>query len=259
MLDSTGVRGWGGGDMTTPRILIATPVDGSPETAVVTHGYHHAVRQLERSGAVVMPSTLSFSDDLARARSRAVWWALQADSWDYVLFWDDDVCPADTQIVPRMIARAEEDGYDVIGAPYPRKRIPAQFPYRPLPASLGQGSLDVVRDCVEVEALAFGFMLTSRKCLKSMVEYYKDDWFTDNHDQYRPHNTVAIFRQVMTDTSVLPDGTLTRDLLSEDYSFCHRWRAMGGKVMMYVGEGAPLRHIGGYAYHGERQDLGRVR
>ncbi len=249
--------------MNASRILIATPLDGNQHTAYVSAGYHHAVRQLERAGAVTIPSTLCFQDDLARARSRCVWYALQRGGFDYLLFWDDDVVPSDMTIVPRMIARAEADGHEVIGAPYPRKRILATFPYKPLAAQLEAGRIAVKNDCIEVEFMGIGFCLISASCLEKMVAHYADEWWLDSHDGADLHETIALFKQVHTDEILIPDGkggTLRhRDLLSEDYSFMHRWRAMGGKVHMYVGEGAPLGHVGGHVFTGGRDELGRVR
>lgn len=246
----------------TPRILIATPVDGNPATATVSHGYHQKVRELIQSGAITVPSNLTFADDLARARSRCVWYALQIPEWEWVLWWDDDVVPHDITIVNRMIECAEWHGVNVIGAPYPRKRIPAQFPYRPLDKDIASGSMPFENGAVPVEWLAFGFMLTSRHCLECMVEHYKEEWFTDGHDSNNPHETVALFRQVMTKTEMvtMPDGTRRRhrELLSEDYSFCHRWRQMNGTILMYVGEGSPLAHVGRHSFTGTFADLGRI-
>lgn len=244
------------------RILIATPTDGHPQTATVTYAYHHAVRQLERAGSVVIPSEIFFSDDLTRARSRAIWYALQREGWDWILWIDDDVA-FDSSIVPLMVDRAKADEIEVLGAPYPRKRIPAQFPYKPLASQLAAGKIDVVRDCVEVELLAFGFMLTSRECLETMCDAYSNEWFTDGHEPGNIHETIGLFKQIHTDATTVPDGkggTMRfRDLYSEDYSFCYRWRAIGGKVHMYVGDGSPLGHIGGHVFTGERADIGRVR
>lgn len=241
--------------MTDPtRLVIATPTDGAPPFASVTWGYHNAVRQLERAGANIIPSEVCFSDDLARARSRCVWWALQRP-FDWLLFWDDDVVPKDTKIVPDMIAAAENGGHDWLGAPYPRKRIPAAFPYKPL-----QSQTEVVDECAEVELLAIGFTLISQRCLALMVDHYREeDWFTDGHDAANPHETVGIFKQVTTDTITRPDGTRFRELYSEDYSACYRWRAMGGQIQMYVGPGSPVAHVGMHSFEGLPSELGNTR
>jgi hypothetical protein len=173
------------------------------------------------------------------------------------------VVPSDLGVLRRMVDRAEWDGHDWLAAPYPRKRIPTRYPYRPLRAAPGEPTgLRIVNDCAEVEACAIGFTLTRRSCLARMVDHYREEeWFTDVHDPVNPHETVAIFRQIQTPTEYVhgaDGGTMRyRDLLSEDYSACHRWRAMGGKVHMFVGEGSPVGHVGGQLYQGTRAELGQ--
>lgn len=240
---------------TRPRVLIATPVDGDPIGAKVSHGYHHAVTHLVRDGALTIPATISFADDLARARSRCVWYALQAkEQWDWVLWWDEDVIVHDTAIVRRMISVAESNGWDMIGAPYPKKRIPSKFPYMPTKEAVLTGNMPVEDDCVEVDCLAFGFVLTSRDCLESMADQYKNDlWFSDNHDPNNLHKTVALFMPMFAS-----DYHHERMLLSEDYSFCHRWRAMNGKIHMYLGEGSPLSHQGSHVFSGQKSEIGKL-
>jgi hypothetical protein len=245
------------------KILIATPTDGNPMTAVVSFAYHAAVSALRAAHAdylEVVPGTLMFNDDLARARSRAVWYALEPErdgTWDYLLWIDDDVA-FDHDIVPRMIESAVAGGFDVLAAPYPRKRIPTSFPYRPLTSSFEAGGFRTFHSCAEVEAVAFGFVLTSRHCLTSMVKRYASEWFTDMHQTEHPREIVALFKQVHTDPVLGPDGKARRDLFSEDYSFCHRWRAMGGSIHMYMGPGTPLGHVGGHMYRGGMNEIGSV-
>ncbi len=248
--------------MDATKLIICTPVDGNPHTATVSYSYHNAVRQLERAGAVVIPSEVCFSDDLSRARSRAVWYALQKPDWSWLLFWDEDVVVPDVTIIPRMLERAVFDGHDMIAAPYPRKRSPIDFPYKPLPASLESGRMEVKNDCVEVDLVAAGFLLVSRECLETMCDAYSNDWFTDAHDASNVHETVALFKQVHTDETKIADGKggsmRFRELYSEDYSFCWRWRKIGGKIQMYTGPGAPLGHVGGFVYTGTGAELGQV-
>ena len=45
---------------------------------------------------------------------------------------------------------------------------------------------------------------------------------------------------------ILPE---TGEYLSEDYAFCHRWRAIGGRI--WLDTESRLTHIGSYEYHGD--------
>ena len=232
--------------MSSPRIIIATPLDGTPQTGFVSAAYHSAVVRLHQAGAISVPFTLMFSDDIVRARSRAVWYALQREDWDYMLWIDSDTA-FDDAIVPRMVKIAEARKIGFIAAPYPRKRIPAKFPYRPLASDMVTGRLPVVDQCIEIEMIGAGFMLHSREMLSKMTEVYAHDSFLDRHDESAPHDTVALFGMLKTDAG---------ELLSEDYSFCRRWRLIGGKIYMYVGEGSPLGHVGSHVFTGTQAELG---
>lgn len=239
----------------TARIVIATPTYGDPNSAVVSYAYHRAVRRFEKEGAhVIGDASIVFSEDVGRARSRAVWYALQRTGWTHILWWDADVAIQDHGIVERMLAT----GYDVVGAPYPRKRPgDPSIPYVPTEEFRRTGEARVdSKTCLEVNALGFGFVLTSRECLERMVEEYAGEWWTDVRGHSEPHEVVAIFKQIHTDPVTLPDGTRFREWLTEDYSFCKRWRDIGGKVHMYVGQGTPLGHVGGHVYTAGSEHLG---
>lgn len=245
--------------MTHARLLIATPVDGLATTARVTWGYHQAVRQFERAGAVIIGAESSFADDISRARSRIACSAVERPGWDWLLWWDDDVVPQDTTIVQRML----ECGHDWVGAPYPRKRIPAAFPYRPLRADRTSGRLPVVNGCIEVQDLSIGFTLQSRKCLEDMIKHYDaTEWWIEGDGVGGWRREVGIFRQVRTAPEMVPDGkggTMEFcELMSEDYSACWRWRQMGGKIQMYVGPGAPVNHVGMHSFKGEIREIGNA-
>jgi hypothetical protein len=63
----------------------------------------------------------------------------------------------------------------------------------------------------------------------------------------QPHRTTMLFQLIIDQDDIVDqNGKRTRyDLLAgEDMSFCKRWRAIGGKVMLYIGPGTPVTHIG---------------
>lgn len=232
------------------RLLIATTVDGNPKTARVTVGYHHAVRALERQGSVQLPFEWSYSDDLGRARSRIACNALERDGWDYLLWWDEDVYPTNMAIVGQMLAT----GKDVVAVPYPRKRIPTLYPYKPLDSDIARGGLSFDNGVCEVEYIAIGFCLTSRKCIQQMADAYREElWFSDGETMDR--EITGMFTPMFGPVYRLPDGRRARNLFSEDYTFMHRWRAIGGRVHMLATMDMPLTHVGGYCFTGAPGDI----
>ena len=97
------------------------------------------------------------------------------------------------------------------------------------------------------------FALIKREVLEKMVAYYADDprlryeW-RRNATPDRPGETtshVGLFH------TTIEHGAFR----AEDQAFCQRWKAIGGRAFLYVGEGAPLEHIGYTSFKGTREGL----
>lgn len=222
------------------RIVIATMLDARAEHAMVAYGYHAQLHATHlRYPTLMLPERIAYPGDIVRTRSVAVAWALERQDWAWLLFWDSDVFPEDVSIVGHMLGCAERGGHDWIAAPYPLKRDAEAYPFRPLDRSAPVQAHD---GCAEVAGVGIGFTLIRRRALAKMVDAYrKEHWFT-----HQGREVVAIFQLMYTPV----DANGEREMLSEDFSACERWRALGGKVQMYVGPGAPLAHVGLKAYRG---------
>jgi hypothetical protein len=86
-------------------------------------------------------------------------------------------------------------------------------------------------------------MKCSRAMLEKMTDHYADT--LTFADRYMPQGKcVRLFDPYHFTGS---DGM--RHALSEDYSFCQRWRDMGGKV--YVDVMITMGHVGKYEYAGQ--------
>ena len=245
------------------KIAILTPLAGGTERGVYSAQYLEALLAFARDPSVELLARVNVDTDLVRARSRAVQLFLTLGAeYTHALWWDADVV-ADPGRVAACVRGMLATGHDVIGAPYPFKRYnwaAARGAEDPEAAAVGyplavnapgdalhEGLVRAVNGAVEVTAIPLGFTLTSRDCLALMAEhYYAALRFEDIRGGERVP-TVALFLQEIV-------GSV---LLSEDYSFCHRWRQIGGKVHVYVGDGAPLDHHGSCVYRGIRGGLFR--
>ncbi len=262
--------------LTTPqnrqglKIVIATPVMGAEVSVLYNSSVYRlgaTVKDAEFSLLVeydnqgkkidlghALDHTWYYSRDLVRARSRIIRRFLRTDG-THLLFID-----ADIQFTIEAIAGLVAANEECIAAPYARKDIdwnrvrqaaklgldPEKFAstyaYRKLEEERATSSI------VDVAGIGFGCILLSRKCLQQMVDAYKKDLtFVDDMPGEGNPETVALF-QLLIDPK-------TRLLLGEDYSFCERWRAIGGKVKMYLGPGSPVNHVGSYAFVGHREGL----
>jgi hypothetical protein len=254
----------------TPSILIATPVYGSPTSGMVAAQHHMTISSLVRDHHfTILPAV--YGCDLVRGRSRLVRQFLEETSATHLLFWDGDVTCGPDQ-AGRLIARMVESGHDLVACTYPKKRLRldrVESEANALPELLEPGDIDshlretiyeyaysasvarpCVAGCVEVDAVPLGFALCSRSMLERMVAHYSADLvygltsplvFDDVVDG-TSSRTVALFQLAIRN----------RQLLGEDYSFCLRWREMGGAVQLWAGPDCELSHVGGHVYEGSR-------
>jgi hypothetical protein len=87
-----------------------------------------------------------------------------------------------------------------------------------------------------------GFMCIKREVFERMMKGYPDLWYIpEDPDSGQMVGTHwAFFDEVIT-----PEHRL----LSEDYGFCHRWRAIGGQV--HIDVISKLSHTGNYTWQGD--------
>jgi hypothetical protein len=220
--------------VTDHRLVVATPVRGAEfGSSLVTVGYSENLRALARELPVeTIEAAVTFGADVVRARNRLVGIVLRDfPSATHVLWWDDDVWPEERRIVREML----DTGEDVIAAPYPRKRIPSGWVHQllsPCPVADEHG-------VQPVRAVGFGFTITSVACLRKMTEVARV--YTDHP---RPERIGNLFGQLYDSVS---DQPVDDCLLSEDYSFCKRWRELGRRIGLYVRAGL-VHHAGSHAF-----------
>ena len=125
-------------------------------------------------------------------------------------------------------------GVDFVAGAYPHRKDPITWPVQMLDGAGKQG------DLCEVKAVPAGFLCVTRKALNQMCQTY-DDLRFESSKTSAP--IWALFDHV----------TIGRTRLSEDLSFCHRWRAMGGKI--YVDPTIKMGHIGPKVFTGEFNEV----
>lgn len=246
----------------TPKLVVCTPLYGTPQTAKLSVAYHNASNALrKREGVDFLAGELFTNCDLVRARSRAVQIFVERSSASNLLFWDEDVIPRDLRCIDAMLA----SGKDVISLPYPRKRL--NFPQladavrnEDEQGERGRQSADELEAAasewpiqfdghatIGTDALAevtyapAGFMMLSRVVCERLIEAHKDLVFRDTIDGVTSR-AIAVFMLMIRNEI----------LLSEDFSFCQRWRDMGEKCWILAD---PADHIGPHRYRGHWQGL----
>jgi hypothetical protein len=177
-----------------------------------------------------------YSLDTVRARNRIVGHFLlqpSLEKFTHLLFVDDDNWPEKATIVQEM---ADLD-VDVVMAPCTNKRLPLRWCHETWP----DAHVPDPKGCIDVKAVGMGFTMISRRCLEKIASLER--WYTDWPSTQRCPNVFGQLFERLTPG----DDPEEEALRSEDYSFCRRWRELGGKIHIYVHAGI-IFHAGSHAW-----------
>lgn len=210
-------------------------------------------RELGRQGigfSLEMTTTVSL---IPVARNFIVSKLLERQEFTHLLFIDADI-GFHPGLVPRYLAANK----DIVAGVYPIKnlnlpairRLPvekslaAALDYAVVPC---QGEQANSEGFIRAEYAATGFMLIRREVLEKMAAHYSDLKY---HDSFTfvdaPKAGSNDYLYALFDTSLDPN---TRRYLPEDYTFCNRWRAMGGEI--WVDALSTLAHVGSFVFQGD--------
>lgn len=227
-------------------IFIFVPAFGQIITAT-TFLTTHAIRALLGSKGIGGGiSTLSFPD-IAELRSMAItiWYDTMKTS-SHILFIDSDMGCA-PELITDMIMFDEP----LMGCIYPQRKLPLSW------AGSGTGGSVTERrgDFMEVEGCGFGFTMIRRDCITQMIEKYPEMIDTRLH----LHPAGETLRQTGTNRLLrffekmdMPE----RGIISEDLSFCIRWRNCNpGVNKVWAAIGHRISHVGPYDFAARYLDV----
>lgn len=170
---------------------------------------------------------------VTRARNSLVAKMMQFEGQSTHLFFID----ADIEFEPDSVLRLLLAQKDVIGGIYPKKSLPIDYVVNPIENAKLEGT------SLEVKRIGTGFICIKREVIQQMFDYYPHLKYNDNiglDPKYAP------FKYALFDTSIDPNDN--NNYLSEDYTFCDRWRAMGGQI--WADLSIRLNHIGYFRFKG---------
>jgi hypothetical protein len=238
------------------HLVIATPCYGG----MVTQRYMQSICALllaaTQDGLPITVELLGNDSLITRARNTLVATALDNPAATHLMFID-----ADIGFTPQQVARMLSFDREVVAGMYPLKllhndeamvaRVAAGEPLEtaqiryvgaPLPSDLRED----VDGFMTAEFAGTGFMLIKREALERMMEAYPETRYAAAHDRAVPTNSPH--KYALFDCTIDPQ---TGDYLSEDYTFCRRWRAIGGEV--WLDARSSLIHVGAREFAGDAQ------
>jgi hypothetical protein len=179
---------------------------------------------------------------ITRARNTIVSFFMRSDC-THLMFIDSDI-----DFHPEDVIKMTRNNKDVSVGAYPLKHLikkegksdQASFNYS---INLLKESIGVENGMMEIEYGATGFMMIRRNVIETMIEKYPELKYVNdipNGGEYKREDFHALFDCVIDEK--------TKRYLSEDYTFCKRWRDIGGKIFMDVT--INLSHIGTKTFDG---------
>jgi len=155
---------------------------------------------------------------------------------------------ADIRFEPESIFGMIAADKDVIGGLYPKKSLPIDYVI-----NLKNGGR-IEGPCFQVDTQGTGFLLFKKSVYQKLIDAHPECKYVDDiglGKQYEP------FMYSIFDTVIDEKG----HYLSEDWTFCRRWQALGGEI--WADSRVLLNHIGHYEFKGdlaalERRGLKRV-
>jgi hypothetical protein len=239
-----------------PNVVIATPCFGGLMTHVYVNSLLKLMSAAGRLGFNVGLFTAAHDSLITRSRNTLVKSFLDATAATHLLFVDADI-GFEPDAVQRMLAFDE----DVVAGMYPIKVVDwskMSGVVRPGMSEqmLRESGMHFVgvpctgEDREEKGAFVTGryagtgFMLIKRNAIKRLIHAYPET-------RYRTMQTYPARKEEgspfynLFDCMIDPE---TGVYLSEDFTFCHRFRQIGGKV--WLDTDSRLRHVGSMEFQG---------
>jgi hypothetical protein len=210
----------------------------------------------QAQGFHVSIELLGYDSLIPRSRNTLLAKFLDTPSATHLMYIDADI-GFDPAQVERMLAFEQ----DLVAGMYPLKLIDwssqarhrAQSGESPETAPIRfvgtpcEGSALLRRDGFVTGLYAgTGFMMIRRQALLQMIAAYPQTRYTTTHTSAtarRSNHLYALF-----DCMIEPD---TGHYLSEDYTFCRRWRDIGGRI--WLDPTGRLYHVGAYDFVGSAE------
>lgn len=215
-------------------LMVATPCYGG----VVTNAYMQSALRLAiacRDKQVTCEIVTSPGDSLVQRARNTLAAVFLASRHSHLLFID-----ADIEFHARDALRLLVADKDLICGIYPKKSIALEFPLNFLPGSSERLNRCPRSGAIEIMEGPTGFMMISRRVFEAMMAAHPQ-W------KYRGPDHLDEPQQAMCHSFF--DCERRGDAyLSEDFTFCQRWRDLGGQV--WALPDIELRHHGMHAFGG---------
>jgi hypothetical protein len=224
-------------DLSAYNLIIATPMaDGRPEDAY-NASLDNTKQLIRQYGGTVANFKTKYIADIYLARAKLFSFFLRHKEATHLLMIDSDQDWKPEDVIWMLLLNR-----DFLAAVSCKKLYPLEFAFNMVAEDGKLAPLyhELETNVASVPFVGAAFMMISRACAEKMAASYPELEYKnpDGDMEY------AVF-----DPIILEAG---RRRLSEDYSFCSRWRAIGGKVEVKMD--VNLGHTGAHRFSGSLLD-----
>ena len=218
-------------DLSDMRVMIATPCGSGKYERLYVTALFGTIEVLRKCGATVNFIEMPYCSDISLARSKLFGSFLRSDA-THMFCIDDDMGWKPMDVV-RLFAYKR----DFVAVAGPRKVFPPSFAVqnsdeRGNPKPIQQ---EATTGLIEVTDIGLAFAVLTRACCKRVADAHPELIYMgdDGREEHAVFNPTVINKKYR----------------SEDFSFCVRWRALGGKI--HVDPNIALQHVGTFVWQGD--------
>lgn len=253
------------------KLFVATPMYGGQCAGMFTKSVADLAAICSANGLDLRSYFLFNESLITRARNYCVDEFMRSDC-THMMFIDSDIGFDPRDIIAMMALQSEDSEYDVLAGPYPKKTIS----WEKIKMAVDKGIADEdptvlekfvgdyvfnpkanttqvrIDEPVEVSEVGTGFMMTRRSAFEKFAKAYPDYSYRPDHVRTEHFDGT---REIMQYFQAEIDPASKR-YLSEDYWFCQKLMAIGGKI--WYCPWMKLQHVGSYIFGGSLADLASI-
>ena len=253
------------------KLFLATPMYGGQCAGMFARSVADLAALCAQYGIPLQMYFLFNESLITRARNYCVDEFLRSDA-EHLMFIDSDIGFTPQDVIALMSLQAQDEKYDIIGGPYPKKCISwekikhavdkgvadndpnvlekfvGDFVFNP---KGGQQSIPI-GEPVEVLEIGTGFMMVSKKAMKKFAESYKEYMYKPDHVRTEHFDGT---REILMAFQAEVDPKSKR-YLSEDYWFCQKAQQIDLKT--WFCPWMKMQHVGTYIFGGSLADLASI-
>lgn len=253
------------------KLFVATPMYGGQCGGI----YSKSIADLSAVCAkyqIPLQLYFLFNESLiTRARNYCCDEFMRSDA-KHLMFIDSDIGFDPQDIIAMMALQIQNDEYDIIGGPYPKKCISWEKIKRAVDKGVADENPNVLdkfvgdfvfnpkggqtqialSEPVEVLEIGTGFMMIKKEALLKFSEAYTQYLYKPDHvrtEHFDGSRKIMMYFQAEVDPK-------SERYLSEDYWFCQKAQDIGLKT--WLCPWMKLQHLGSYIYGGSLADLASV-